>query len=213
MSTFSKVRYCIFLIFLIPAIYSLTGCKTSDSFTRSEIGLIGTDSTAGLMRVLKVNNPADETVLRSVSIQFTKEDLKSDHYRILKKRMLETVLDSTNEGVGIAAPQVGILRKVVAVQRFDKPGEPFEFYPNIRITEMSPEKKYGWEGCLSIPNRRDTVLRSEWVVISYTDDMSMTSKTDTVSGFTAVIFQHETDHLEGILYTDRAISGRNKKKL
>jgi peptide deformylase len=162
------------------------------------------------MRVFTVNNPEDETVLRKVSTYFTEEDLKSDNYKILKRRMLETVLDTTNAGVGIAAPQVGISRRLVAVQRFDKPGEPFEFYPNLNIREMSPQKRYGWEGCLSIPGKRDTVLRSEWVIVTYTDDVAFTEKTDTVSGFTAIIFQHEADHLEGILYTDRRADGNRK---
>jgi len=205
-----KIRY-LFKTAMIAATLVLTlGCGDQNSFTDYETDLIGTDSTAGKMRVLTVNNPEDETVLRKVSTYFTEEDLKSDNYKILKRRMLETVLDTTNAGVGIAAPQVGISRRLVAVQRFDKPGEPFEFYPNLNIREMSPQKRYGWEGCLSIPGKRDTVLRSEWVIVTYTDDVAFTEKTDTVSGFTAIIFQHEADHLEGILYTDRRADGNRK---
>ncbi len=204
-----KIRYLFITVIIAATFIFMQGCIDQNSFTDYETDLIGSDSTAGIMRVLTVNNPVDETVLRKVSIIFTEEDLKSDNYKILKRRMLETVLDTTNTGVGIAAPQVGISRRLVAVQRFDKQGEPFEFYPNIFIKESSPEKKYGWEGCLSIPGRRDTVLRSEWVIISYIDEKTLTERTDTVSGFTAIIFQHEADHLEGILYTDRS-AGVNK---
>lgn len=201
-----KVRYLFITVLTAATLVFTQGCGDKNSFSDYETDLIGTDSTAGIMRVLKVNNKQDVTVLRGVSLPFTREDLRSDLFRILKKRMLATVLDTANPGVGIAAPQVGISRRLVAVQRFDKPGEPFEFYANIYVKESSPGKKYGWEGCLSIPDKRDTVLRSEWIIISYTDEATFTEKSDTVSGFTAVIFQHETDHLEGILYTDRTES-------
>lgn len=178
-------------------------CTRQLTFNDSEIKIIGTDSTAGIMPLLTVDDPADTSVLNAVSSDLSAEDLKSDYYRILKMRMLATVKDSTNEGVGIAAPQVGISKRLVVVQRFDKEGEPFEFYPNIRMQSLSEEKAWGWEGCLSVPGKRDTVLRSKSVVISYIDEKKMVEKRDTVEGFTAVIFQHEVDHLEGILYTER----------
>ena len=182
---------------------SIQSCTKPVTFTQSEIQLIGADSTAGIMRLFTINNPSDTTVLRSVSSDLSIEDLKSQYYSILKTRMLATVMDTTNAGVGIAAPQVGVNKRLVAVQRLDKAGEPFELYANIRFLELSKECAWGWEGCLSVPNMRDTVLRSTKVVISYLDDKSFVQKTDTISGFTAVIFQHEVDHLEGILYIDR----------
>jgi len=116
--------------------------------------------------------------------------------------MLATVNDPGNPGVGIAAPQVGISKQLIAVQRFDKDGEPFEFYVNPVIEKYSPTQKWGWEGCLSVPGKRDTVLRSTQVIISYRDPVSWDMQCDTVDGFTAVIFQHETDHLNGKLYID-----------
>mgnify|MGYP003325382161 CR=1 FL=1 len=124
--------------------------------------------------------------------------------------MVKTVTDSTVDGVGLAGPQVGLLRRVVAVQRYDKEGYPFEVYPNIYIKEYSPKTVPGKEGCLSVPAESLTeaqtgcdVIRSEWVVVSYTDPQTLQTVQDTVKGFTARIFQHETDHLDGILYTDR----------
>lgn len=191
------------IIVVLFVIAFTASCSKSLTFTQSEIELIGSDSTAGKMRVYTMNRPADTLVLRGVSSYFTLEDLKSDYYKILKKRMLITVLDSANAGVGIAAPQVGIGKRLVAVQRLDKEGEPFEFYANIKFLDLSQERKWGWEGCLSIPNKRDTVLRSNRVIISFLDDKTFTEKNDTIVGFTAVIFQHEIDHLQGILYTDR----------
>ena len=120
---------------------------------------------------------------------------------------LWTLLDDMYEtmkgdGVGIAAPQVGILRRMIAVQRFDKPGEPFEFYLNPEIVESSAETAPGREGCLSIPGLAGRVVRAQRIVLRYRDER-FAEKTETIDGFTAVIFQHETDHLDGILYTDR----------
>ena len=128
--------------------------------------------------------------------------LRTDDYAVLRRRMLATVQDPQNSGVGIAAPQVGILRRMIAVQRFDKPGAPFEFYLNPEIVESSAETAPGREGCLSIPGLAGTVVRAQRIVLRYRDER-FAEKTETIDGFTAVIFQHETDHLDGILYTDR----------
>jgi peptide deformylase len=116
--------------------------------------------------------------------------------------MLATVQNPENEGVGIAAPQVGILRRVVAVQRFDKEGEPFEFYVNPEIVEFGDEMELGGEGCLSVPDFSGDVWRAQRIVIKYRDE-KFAEHTETIEGFTAVIFQHEIDHLDGILYIDR----------
>jgi len=94
---------------------------------------------------------------------------------------------------------------VIAVQRFDKEGEPFEVYPNIRIIEFRGERESGREGCLSVPGRRGEVLRWREIDISYTSLATMKDTIETVRGFTAVIFQHECDHLDGLLYTDKLI--------
>ena len=109
-----------------------------------------------------------------------------------------------NEGVGIAAPQVGIGRQVVAVQRFDKPEQPFEFYVNPCLTYLSDEKQKGWEGCLSVPNQRGEVMRSKQVVVTFNHPATFELQCDTIEGFTAIIFQHEIDHLSGTLYIDKA---------
>ena len=102
----------------------------------------------------------------------------------------------------IAAPQVGISRQLVAVQRLDKTGEPFEFYVNPEIVYFSQDTVLGQEGCLSIPGRMGSVYRSKEIVVRYRDELSFEWRQDTVREFTARIFQHEIDHLNGILYTD-----------
>lgn len=192
---------------LVSALLMITigiqSCKTSTSWTSEEETLI-TDAPNTKMRLWTVDNPEDSLFLRQTCQPLTNADIQQPVFEQLMKRMLLTVTNPENEGVGIAAPQVGISRQLVAVQRFDKEGEPFEFYVNPRLTYLSDEKKNGWEGCLSIPNKRGEVQRSSWIVVEYNDLNTFELQSDTVKGFTAIIFQHETDHLSGTLYIDKA---------
>lgn len=157
----------------------------------------------GVMRVLTIEDRDDSLFLRTPCKGLTIKEIKSAEYTVLAKRMLETVTSPEQDGVGIAGPQVGIGRRIVAVQRFDKEGEPFEVYPNIRVTARRGEPEPGPEGCLSIPGRRGDVLRWQDIDIAYTSPATGKDTTERIQGFTAVIFQHETDHLDGILYIDK----------
>ena len=155
------------------------------------------------MKVLTVDNPADSVLLRTKSSELSVEALQAPEFKVLSDRMIATVTDPSQDGVGIAGPQVGVLRRVVAVQRFDKEGEPFEVYPNIRIVAVRGEAEPGPEGCLSVPGRRGKVLRWKDIDIQYTSPETFSDTLETVQGFTAVIFQHECDHLDGVIYTDK----------
>ena len=167
-----------------------------------------------LMRVLTIDNQADSAVLRTPSTDLPFEALLSADFSRLAELMITTVTHPSQDGVGIAGPQVGLNRRVVAVQRFDKePVEwngkvdhPFEVYPNVRIVWSSDSQTVGPEGCLSVPNRREDVMRAQEIVIEYASidtEENVTMIKDTIKGFTAVIFQHEIDHLDGLLYIDR----------
>lgn len=198
-------------IICAAALLATISCVRSgkaDGFTREELEILnGTDS---IMRVLTVEDSVDFAILRADSRDFSLEELKSEEFERLGRRMVATVTHPSQDGVGIAGPQVGLNRRIVVVQRFDKSGEPFEVYPNVRIVWMSDSLAYGPEGCLSVPDRRGNVLRSQEIVIEYADIASLPNDRenipmvrDTIKGFTAVIFQHEIDHLEGVLYIDR----------
>ncbi len=184
------------------------GRSKTGGFSACELNILnGTDS---IMRVLTIEDSLDNVVLRAASHDFSLEELMSDEFKKLERMMIATVTHPSQDGVGIAGPQVGLNRRIVAVQRFDKTGEPFEVYANVRIVWLSDSLAYGPEGCLSVPDRRGNVLRSQQIVIEYADLASLSQSCDdipmardTVSGFTAVIFQHEIDHLEGVLYIDR----------
>jgi len=114
------------------------------------------------------------------------------------------------KGVGLAAPQLGILRRAIVVevaQAIERDGELIDALPltvliNPQITPLGNEKVEGWEGCLSIPGYRGYVER--WQHIAYrAQDIHGRPLEGQASGFHARIIQHEVDHLNGILYTDR----------
>ena len=193
---------------------ALTSCnRPMEGFTKDELVLIhGADS---IMRVLTTEDAADRQILRNQSSDLPASTLESEDFKRLAQLLVATVTHPSQDGVGIAGPQVGLNRRVIAVQRFDKGTTtpdgtieyPFEVYPNIRIVWASEALASGPEGCLSVPNRRGEVMRSQEIVIEYADITRLNEDNymvrDTVKGFTAVIFQHESDHLEGILFTDK----------
>jgi len=171
----------------------------AQKFTDAERTLIKSGDRTSIIRVLQVTNPEDMKILQTVS---TNIDYKDEQLQLLTQRMLVTVKDPAHPGVGIAAPQIGINKNIIWVQRFDKPGEPFEVYLNPKITWRSALLRKGVEGCLSIPDIKGDVLRNYTIKLTYFD-IDGKFHDEMIEGFTAVIFQHETDHLLGILFTDR----------
>lgn len=182
----------------------LAGCNSEQKFSRSDLDIIR-NYPGELLKIYTIESEEETTILRAKSTELSERVISGSDYENLVTRMIQTVSDTIVGGVGIAAPQVGINKRVVVVQRFDKPGEPFEAYPNIYILEYSEGKRKGPEGCLSVPDQRYDVERSSSVVITYYDRQKGEMVTETIEGFTAVIFQHEVDHLDGIIYTDRVL--------
>ena len=188
-------------IIFISSLLTVVSCGVKSGLTMTPQETLLIDESADTMRILTIESEADLEVLRSSSVDFSTADLATAEYSKLADKMVKT-LENTDGGVGIAAPQVGISRRVVAVQRVDKEGEPIEVYANIVIEQMRGALEPGPEGCLSVPDRRGDVLRYQDISIRYTDVSGKMVRED-VSGFAAVIFQHETDHLDGVLYIDR----------
>ncbi len=119
--------------------------------------------------------------------------------RELIENMFETMY--AEEGVGLAAPQVGIGERIIVVDPHQDDVEPFALI-NPAIVEASRETEKGEEGCLSIPGLRDIVERSFSVVVRGTTPEGDETTLD-LSGLPARIIQHEIDHLDGILFFDR----------
>lgn len=143
------------------------------------------------------------TTLRKVSEEIDKD------YPDLEKfiaDMFETMYSS--DGIGLAAPQVNR-----SIRLFIVDGTPFadkmpelsdfkKIFINPYILEESGKEVTMDEGCLSIPNIREDVKRQSEVVIEYYDE-NWELKEEKYSGFAARVIQHEYDHLEGILFTDK----------
>jgi len=172
------------------------------NFTASQLQLISAGTATEPMRVWKTTSLSDSLLLRQESEPV---DLSGDltTVELFTQRLFATVRDSLSMGVGIAAPQVGILKDIIWVQRFDKEGFPFEVYLNPVIKQYSTKKQDCREGCLSIPDRSDTTKTRAYAILLEYDTLSGEHITEMVEDFTAVIFQHEIDHLHGILYLDR----------
>lgn len=191
-------------ILALVSMFALDACAPKGAWTDAEIATISADAP---LRVLTIYDKSDSIMLRIPSAILEPELIRSDIFEDLKAKLLATVTDPSQDGVGIAGPQVGILRRVIAVQRFDKEGEPFEVYPNVFVTSTRGEKSPGPEGCLSIPGWRGDVLRYRDIDIEYTSPKTLKDTAERVQGFSAVIFQHECDHLDGVLYIDKTVEG------
>ena len=200
MKLFAKMlvlTLCVFLLFSCATAPKTEVKEKADdgSMTAEEISYIN-DTAA--RHLLQNDVEKDNEILRKVSVP---AKLGAEGYDVLEKFMLESV----GKGVGIAAPQVGVNRRVIMVQRFDKEEKPFEFFYNIEIKKTYGEKVVGWEGCLSIPAGYGQVERWQDIDIEYDAEVEgkIVRKSENIKGFTAVIFQHETDHLNGILFIDK----------
>lgn len=170
-------------------------------FSREEMQLIEYSDALAPMRIYKITNKNDSIVLRKQS-GYIKPDANNPILQTFVKRLYRTVTDSLSLGVGIAAPQVGILKNIIWVQRFDKENFPFEVYLNPTIIQYSQKKQTFREGCLSIPNRTDILNDRAYAILIEYDMLNGKHKTEMIEDFTSVIFQHEIDHLNGILYLD-----------
>lgn len=115
-------------------------------------------------------------------------------------RLLDDMHDTLAkaEGVGLAAPQVGVLRRIVIVEIGDKKYEMIN--PEIIETKGKQEEI---EACLSVPEKYGSVVRPAWVKVRATDRNGEVYEV-AGEGLTARCFCHELDHLEGILYIDKA---------
>ena len=125
----------------------------------------------------------------------------TDRIRMTMEDMLETM--HSENGVGIAAPQVGVMRRMFVAE--PEPGRVY-YMINPEILEMEGTQ-YGAEGCLSVPGLVGDVERPERIKIKALD-LDGNEQIYDFEGFDAVVMCHENDHLDGILYTDKAVNLR-----
>jgi len=185
-------NFCLILLLFIGS----NGFSQKFSKEEKELILAGDVKTA--LPVYQTDNEEQHRVLLAQSEEISPKDKTLP---ILIDRM-KLALAGTGGGVGIAGPQVGINRRVILVQRFDKKDAPVEYFINPKITWWSELLNKGPEGDLSIENFRDAFYRSYSIRLEYYD-LENKKHEEMVEGFTAVIFQHEIDHLFGILIPDK----------
>lgn len=184
--------------FTIVLLLSVSTSLFSQKFSKEEKQLILSGDNKTALPIYQTDNEAQHKVLLNQSEAISPKDKTLP---ILIQRM-RTALSATDGGVGIAAPQVGINRRVVLVQRFDKTDFPVEYFINPVIIWRSQLLNKGPEGDLSIDNFRDQFYRSYTIRLEYYD-LDNKKHDEMVEGFTAVILQHEIDHLSGILISDK----------
>ena len=108
-------------------------------------------------------------------------------------------------GVGIAGPQVGLGIQVAVLKlNYKTPTPRTIFVRNPVIIERSDEVEVGYEGCLSVPGVGGEVLRNRWIRVEYINEAGE-KVTEEAEGYNAVLWQHELDHLEGMLYVDKLL--------
>lgn len=127
-----------------------------------------------------------------------KVDVFDQELKNLVNSMFETMANS--DGIGLAAPQIGISKRIFVVDTRNI-GERLVFI-NPQIIETSEEQVYYEEGCLSIPGMFAEVLRPEKVTVVAFDENGK-SFTISASDLLARVIQHENDHLNGVLFIDR----------
>ena len=142
------------------------------------------------------------------------KDITPDYpeLKTLIDNMFETMYDA--HGIGLAAPQIGLdirlfvidIRPLAEDEDYldiaDKLKDFKKVFINARILEESGKEWKFNEGCLSIPDVREDVLRKETILIEYLDE-NFVKHTETFSDMRARVIQHEYDHIEGILFTDK----------
>ncbi len=171
---------------------------------QDEIDLITSEESSVAMDLLSIFEQPDSIILRTPSTNIIIED---EHIQHLVDRMYKSVI---GVGVGIAAPQVGINRRIIWVQRYDfHPSMGYwRVYYNPRITKYSEEFVKRNDGCLSVPQGGENPeveaysYRAKWVEVEYWDKDGIYNKEIITHDYTAHIFQHEIDHLDGIMFFD-----------
>ncbi len=127
-------------------------------------------------------------------------ELVDDELRRLMDDMLETMYDAP--GIGLAAPQVGVLKRVIVfdVAREDDPPKPYRMV-NPELLWLAEEEVVYEEGCLSLPDHYADVTRPAAARIAYLDEQGEPQELE-AEGLLATCIQHEIDHLDGVLFVD-----------
>jgi peptide deformylase len=155
-----------------------------------------------VLDIVKIGEP----VLRAVAEPVGTDELATPTFQRFLDDLVETMRAAS--GAGLAAPQVGVAKRVFCVEVHDNPRYPYKPDIDLRVLvnpelrALSEETFSSYEGCLSIPDLRGLLPRALEVELTYTDRDGR-RVVEAIRGVSAGTFQHEQDHLEGILFVDR----------
>jgi peptide deformylase len=156
-----------------------------------------------IRRVLKMGHP----LLRQPARSLEADEIGSPALAALLEDMADTLHDYG--GIGLAAPQVGESIRLAIIEIAGGPtryGEldalPLSVFVNPFIEVLDESTEGYWEGCLSVPGLRGFVERPQHIRVNYTT-LEGDGRSMELNGFTATVFQHEFDHLDGKLFVDR----------
>jgi len=142
-----------------------------------------------------IKNPSP--LLREKSEEIDLKKIKANELKGLCADMIKTMKE--NDGVGLAAPQVGKSIRLITINTKDEP----KIMINPKITGKSWAKEWNEEGCLSVPGVYGKVRRNKKINCIYFDKKAQKTKIQ-AQGLLAFVIQHEIDHLDGILFIDKA---------
>lgn len=155
-----------------------------------------------MLEVIKMGHPS----LREISAEVSIEEIQKPETQKFIDDLIATM--KAENGAGIAAPQVGILKRIFIMECKNNPRYPDnDQFPlttiiNPEIKALTDETIDSWEGCLSIPNIRGMLPRYKEIHLKGLD-RNGSEYSKELNGFQAVVAQHELDHLDGILFIDR----------
>lgn len=156
-----------------------------------------------IREIIRMGHPT----LRQVARKVDRDEIGSDSFNSLIDDMRETL--HTAGGIGLAAPQINESLQLAVIEiassttRYGEiPTIPFTVYINPTIEVIEPEVKGYWEACLSVPGLMGYVERPQHIRVSYLNQQAE-NQSQEFKGFSATVFQHEFDHLNGRLYVDR----------
>jgi len=152
--------------------------------------------------------PENHPVLHAIAEEITPEEFADGTVKKIIRDLRGAIKTYKVDGfaaVAIAAPQIGISKRVFLIEDQSKDAErlPTVIAINPRLTKLSKKTRLAGEGCLSIPDQYGLVRRSTNVTVEAYDETGQ-KFTRGAGGLLAQIIQHEYDHLDGILFTDRA---------
>ncbi|MDD3474592.1 MAG: peptide deformylase [Candidatus Dojkabacteria bacterium] len=158
------------------------------------------------LKIYTIENKEEEIILRNKSKEVSPKELKTKEFQEFLEDLLHTAKTSEEqvgiESGGISAPQVGVNKSVVYIFNYDT--NEFELILNPVVQNIGSKTDIDIEGCLSVPNVEKNVERFKKIKVKYMDKDGKIIKRR-FSGLNARVVQHENDHLNGILFIDKAI--------